>query len=343
VTPPLSSATASGSAPSLARLLDRRLLLFTGKGGVGKSTVVAALAVEAARRGQRPLIVELGHRASMQSIFAAPQIGHAPAPVTADAKVWAANLDLDEAIVDYVVEQVKIRRVARSIAANRTLQGLFRAAPAVREVAMLNKLRLFEREQSRGRPRWGPILVDLDATGHALMLLDMPQILGNLLSGGPLRGLIDILTGLFTDPARTLLNLVTLPAEIPVQETLELHARLARSGGMPLGALFVNQVPPSPLTPELRPLLPELVDLAAHARLSELSHDLDLATRALAEDARARDLIAALQRDVGMPLALLPRLDPQHPDALQILGRAALHEFTPPLRTAESQLAQESA
>jgi len=366
-TPPLSS------AQTLERLLDRRLLLFTGKGGVGKSTVVAALAVEAARRGQRPLIVELGHRASMQSIFNVPQIGHAPTPVTADGKVWAANLDLDEAIVDYVVEQVKIRRVARSIAGNHTLQRLFRAAPAVREVAMLNKLRLFEREQSRGRPRWAPILVDLDATGHALMLLDMPQILGNLLSGGPLRGLLDALTGLFTDPARTLLNLVTLPAEIPAQETLELHARLARSGGMPLGALFVNQVPPSPLAPELRPLLPELVDLAArarrtershdldlaaharltershdldlatHARLTELSHDLDLATRALAEDARARDLIAALHRDVGMPLALLPRLDPQRPDALQLLGRAALQEFAPPPRTTESWSAQERA
>jgi len=320
----------STPAPALEHLLARRLLLFTGKGGVGKSTVVAALAVEAARRGQRPLIVELGHRASMQSIFAVPQIGHEPTTVTTDGKVWAANLDLDEAIVDYVVEQVKLRRVARSITGNRTLQGLFRAAPAVREIAMLNKLRLFEREESRGRPTWGPILVDLDATGHALMLLDMPQLLGNLLSGGPLRGLIDVLTGLFTDPSRTLLNLVTLPAEIPVQETLELHHRLAHSRGIQLGALFVNQVPPSPISPELRPLLPELAALAASAGLGQLGEDLELATQALAEDARVRELIATLHRAVDMPLALLPRLDPQRPGALEALGRAALDELLPP-------------
>lgn len=333
-------------SPALAldHLLERRLLLFTGKGGVGKSTVVAALAVEAAHRGQRPLIVELGHRASMQSIFAVPHIGHEPIAVTPDGKVWAANLDLDEAIVDYVVEQVKIRRVARSITGNRTLQGLFRAAPAVREIAMLNKLRLFERDESRGRPTWGPILVDLDATGHALMLLDMPQILGNLLSGGPLRGLIDALTGLFTDPSRTLLNLVTLPAEIPVQETLELHERLTRSRGIQLGALFVNQVPPVPLTPELRPLLPELAALAARAGLMQLGDDLELATQALAEDARARDLIATLHREARMPLALLPRLDPQAPGALQTLGRAALKErLASPTSAPEQWVAREGA
>lgn len=335
------------STTTLARLLDRRLLLFTGKGGVGKSTVVAALAMEAARRGQRPLIVELGHRASMQSIFGVPHIGHEPTAVSADGKVWAANLDLDEAIVDYVVEQVKIRRVARSITSNRTLQGLFRAAPAVREVAMLNKLRLFEREQTKGRPSWGPILVDLDATGHALMLLDMPQILGTLLSSGPLRGLIDTLTGLFTDPSRTLLNLVTLPAEIPVQETLELHERLTRSRSIQLGALFINQVPPPPLAAELRPLLPELAELAAHAGLGELTHDLGLAAQGLAEDAQVRDLITTLHREVRMPIALLPRLDPSAPDALLTLGRAAMHELvlpcTPSMPTAEAWAAQESA
>lgn len=329
--PPLHAVTQSPNVRSpAAGLLDRRLLLFTGKGGVGKSTVVAALAVEAARRGHRPLIVELGHRASMQAIFAVPQIGHEPIPVTADGKVSAANLDLDEAIVDYVVEQVKIRRVARTITGNRILQNLLRAAPAVREIALLNKLRLFEREQSHGRPTWGPILVDLDATGHALMLLDMPQILGNLLSGGPLRGLVDVLTGLFTDPSRTLLNLVTLPAEIPVQETLELHQRLAHSKGIQLGAVFVNQVPPLPLDPELRPLLPELAALAARANLDELAGDLDLAALALDEHARVDELIATLHHALRLPLALLPRIDPQDPAALQRLGRAAMAALASP-------------
>ena len=317
----------------LRHLLDRRLLLFTGKGGVGKSTVVAALAVEAAARGLRPLIVELGHRATMQGIFAAgganhgaPEIGHDPVPVTADRTIWAANLDLETSIVDYVADQVKLRSVARAIASNRALQGLFRAAPAVREIVTLNKLRLFERAVTRGRPTWGPILVDLDATGHALMLLEMPRMIGELLADGPLRGLVDALTGLFTDPTRTLLNLVTLPSEIPVQETLELYQRLRRDHGVPLGALFVNDVAPRAIASELRPYLPELAELAQRERLPELAADVQLAGQAIARDELVLALVARLQREADLPLALLPRLAPHEHGlvGLQRLGRAAL-------------------
>lgn len=317
---------------SLSALLDRRLLLFTGKGGVGKSTVVAALASVAASRGKRPLIVELGHRATMQGIFGAPAIGHEPTPVTADRKIWAANLDLEESIVDYVTDQVKIRRIARSITANSTLQTLFRAAPAVREIVTLNKLRLFEREETRGAPTWGPILVDLDATGHALMLLDMPRLIGGLFAGGPLRGLVDALTGLFTDPSRTLLNLVTLPSEIPVQETAELYARLKREHGVPLGALFVNRVPAPAISRELRPLLPEVEGAAARAGLTDLVADLQLASAAIAEGELVRSLITRMHREIGMPLALLPNLelDEGGLPALQRLGRAALVELARP-------------
>ncbi len=320
------------SNQSLRHLLDRRLLLFTGKGGVGKSTVVAGLAVEAAAQGKRPLIVELGHRATMQSILGAPEIGHEPVPVSADRKIWAANLDLEESIVDYVVDQVKIRRIARSIAGNATLQSLFRAAPAVREIVTLNKLRLFERAETRGQPTWGPILVDLDATGHALMLLEMPRMSGELLADGPLRGLVDLLTGLFTDRSRTLLNLVTLPSEIPVQETCELYARLRREHGVQLGALFVNNVPPPAIGDNLRPLLPTLAAAAAQHHLRDLQADLELADQAIAEEELVRSLIARMHRELALPLALLPRLAPHEHGlpALQRLGRAAMVALPPP-------------
>jgi arsenite/tail-anchored protein-transporting ATPase len=311
---------------SLRHLLDRRLLLFTGKGGVGKSTVVAALAVEAAAQGKRPLIVELGHRATMQGILGAPQIGHEPVPVGPGGKIWAANLDFEESIVDYVVDQVKIRRIARSIVGNSALQSLFRAAPAVREIVTLNKLRLFERAETRGQPTWGPILVDLDATGHALMLLEMPRMIGDLLADGPLRGLIDTLTGLFTDPSRTLLNLVTLPSEIPVQETCELYARLRSEHGVQLGALFVNNVPPPAIRGELRPLLPELVDAARRQGLADLQSDLELAEQSIAEEALVRSLVGRMHRELALPLALLPRLEPDEVGVggLARLGRAAM-------------------
>lgn len=300
-------------------------MLLTGKGGVGKSTVAAALAVEAARRGKRPLIVELGHRASMQEIFGVDAIGHAPVALTGG--VHALNLDHDEALFDYVAQTVKIRRLARAVTANPTLGRLFRAAPAVREVLTLDALRALERAvDGRGRPRWDPILVDLDATGHALMLLEMPQVLGRLLSGGPLRRLVDGAIDLFADPARTQLCLVTLPAEIPVQETLELRARL-RELGVPVGAVFVNQVPDPPLAAEHRALLPEVAARAEALRQGALTADLRLADRALARSDLAHRLVAQLRRELDVPLGELPRLPagvPPGSAALQRLGAAAL-------------------
>ena len=214
--------------PTFRRTLDAAGLDDTVVAVVGKSTVVAAIAEAAARRGQRPLIVELGHRASMQDIFLgraggsgrrrAPKIGHEPVAVRPDGGVWAMNIDLESALFDYVVEQVKVKRIARMITGNRTLDRLFRAAPAVREIVMLNKLRQLERQQQAdGAPRWSPILVDLDATGHALMFLEMPRMLRKVIAHGPLRGLVDSLTELFTDRQRTTLCLVTLPLEVPVQ------------------------------------------------------------------------------------------------------------------------------
>ncbi|MCA9579906.1 MAG: hypothetical protein KC668_30970, partial [Myxococcales bacterium] len=145
---------------SATSLLDRRLLLFTGKGGVGKTTLVAALAIEAARRGRRPLIVELGHRASMEAVFEVDSIGYEPVDV--GRGVHAMNLDFESALADYFEEHIPVRRVARTIMRNKTLQKFFHAAPSVPEVATLNKIGALEAERGPGGGyRWDPIFVDL--------------------------------------------------------------------------------------------------------------------------------------------------------------------------------------
>ena len=334
-------------------LLRRRLLLFTGKGGVGKSTVVAAIAEAAARRGERPLIVELGARASMQDIFARRAdaasaggrgrrrpltIGHEPVAVRPDGRVWAMNIDLDGALFDYVVEQVKVRRIAKMITGNRTLDRLFRAAPAVREIVMLNKLRLLERaKRPDGSPRWSPILVDLDATGHALMFLEMPRMLRKVIAHGPLRGLVDSLTELFTDAKRTSLCLVTLPLEVPVQETLELYHELAELHDVSVGGMFINQVPPRPLELETVATLDELEELACTeayglgddaAPLAEVLADVSLARRMVAAHRHARAQIDRL-RGLGLATAEIPRMYIRPDEELDLasLGERALVEL----------------
>ena len=318
-------ATAVSTRPTTpsAALLGRRLLLFTGKGGVGKTTVVAALALEAARAGRRPLIVELGHRASMEGVFATDRIGYEPREV--GRGVWAMNLDFESALAEYFEEHIPVKRVARAIMRNKTLQKFFDAAPSVAEVATLNKLSLLEAERDpadRSKPRWDPLLVDLDATGHAIMLLNLPSVMNGLIGDGPMRRLIDGFSSLLTDRRRTVLSLVTLPRELPAQETLELWQRLSKHHDVALGTLFVNQVPPRPLSPAEAGLLDQLQARAQAESFETLVDDVALARRAMRYHANARAQINRMRKEIGMPMVEVPTVTGQLDlDALDGLGK----------------------
>jgi arsenite-transporting ATPase len=286
-------------------LLDRRLLLFTGKGGVGKTTLVAALALEAARRGRRPLVVELGHRASMEPVFEVDEIGYEPREV--GRGVHAMNLDFESALAEYFEEHIPVRRVARTIMRNKTLQKFFHAAPSVSEVATLNKLSTLENERGPdGAHRWDPIFVDLDATGHAIMLLNLPGVMDGLIGDGPMRRLVDGFSSLLTDPERTILSLVTLPLELPAQETVELYQKLVAHHDVELGVLFVNQVPPRPLSPKQAGMLDRLEHRAKQVGMETLVDDVAVARRAMRYHANARAQINRLRRDIAMPMVELP-------------------------------------
>jgi arsenite-transporting ATPase len=291
--------------PSPTSLLDRRLLLFTGKGGVGKTTLVAALAIESARRGRRPLIVELGHRASMEAVFKVDQITYAPRDV--GRGVHAMNLDFESALAEYFEEHIPIQRVARTIMRNKTLQKFFHAAPSVSEVATLNKISALEAERGQaGGYRWDPIFVDLDATGHALMLLNLPGVMNGLIGDGPMRRMVDGFSQLLTDPRRTILSLVTLPLELPAQETVELYTQLDKHHDVALGVLFVNQVPPRPLNPKQAGLLDRLEHRALSFGIDTLVDDVAIARRAMRYHANARGQINRLVREIDMPIVELP-------------------------------------
>ncbi len=216
-----------------------RLHLFTGKGGVGKTTLVAALALEAAAQGARPVIVELGHRSSLRGVLgpAAGAFGHAPAPVCSG--VWASNVSLDAALLDYLARRIGARAVAERVVARHGLASFFEAAPAVPELLTLEHVAELAR-------RFDPVLVDLDATGHALMFLELPALLAGLAPRGPIGELVRGLGAILRDPERTRVHLVTLPLALAVEETLELEAELARRA-VPLGAIVVNRRSERPL------------------------------------------------------------------------------------------------
>ena len=297
-----------------------RLSFFTGKGGVGKSTLVAAIALEARRRGMRPLVVELGHRASMQAVFGVDDVGHTPIEVAPG--VFATNVDLDEALRDYVAEHVPVQALGRRIARSKSLERFFEAAPAVGEILTLQRLELLlDERDAKGTPRFSPILVDFDATGHALMFLELPRVFEGLVPEGPVRRLLDSFATLLSDRALTRLHLVTLPGQLPVSETLELHARLEAEHAVPLGALFVNRVPPPPIPSASVPTLAAL--RARMPSTDPAAADLALLEIAVERHRSAREQIARLDA-LPLPRIELPTLRGRlHAGELAELGRIA--------------------
>ncbi len=290
-----------------------RLSFVTGKGGVGKSTLVAALALQASERGYAPLIVELGHRASMQAIFDVPTIGHDPVEVASG--VFALNLDVDRALAEYVRAHVPMDLLARRIAKSTSLRRFFHAAPAVVEVLTLWRL-----EQLMSQSRFHPILVDLDATGHALMFLELPRVFEGLAESGPVRRLLDSFTALLSDRDRAQLHIVTLPGKLPVREAIELAECLEAERTVALGTLFVNRVAAPPCAPEHEETARAL---AASIGPEAARRDLALLVSALDRQRATRAALAHLDR-LAMPRVELPLLrGSMDLDALRALGRAA--------------------
>lgn len=288
---------------------DRRVQLFTGKGGVGKTSVVAGLALEAARRGHRPLIVELGHRASVPELLGRAGVAVGYTPVELAPGVFAMNMSLDDALEDYITAQVRLRRVARAITQNQSLRRFFHAAPAVSEVVTLARLGRLAEAPIGARGSFHPILVDLDATGHALMFLELPRVFAGLASSGPLRALLDGFSALLRDSRTTVLHLVTLPLELPAHETRDLYAQLrgddtsAAAAHVPLGALIVNGVPRALLSTADEARLADLAE-----RAPETGKDVALARRVLRHAADAARTEAWLRERVPLVTKRLPRV-----------------------------------
>ena len=222
------------------------------------------------------------------------------------------QLEFDGALTDYMNEHVKVPRLARRVLANQALRRFFEAAPAVGEIATLNKLSALEAEREGGRPRWDPILVDLDATGHALMLLNLARVMEGLVGDGPLRRLLDGFSVLLNDPRRTVLSLVTLPRDLPPQETVELYERLTAEHKVARGVLFINQIPALHIDDEALSLLDPLQDRAEELGDVSLARDAEITRRMLLVRARAQGQVSRLEESIDMPIVKIEQRASSH-------------------------------
>ncbi len=243
----------------MASLLDRNVIYVTGKGGVGKSTVAAAIGLAAAERGRRTIVCEVGAQERLSRFFR--REGVSGAELELRENLWGVSIDPQAALREWLGTQLGSQRLTRMLADARAFQYFTAAAPGVRELVTITKV--WEIAQQR---RWDKkaaaydvVVVDAPASGHGIAMLRTPRTFGDIARVGPIRNQSDRVWELLTDARRTGYVAVATAAEMPVTETIELQARLHRAIGRPLEAVVVNGVYPQRFSaPEL-----ELLESAA--------------------------------------------------------------------------------
>ena len=231
------------TANSVDGALTRRFLFVTGKGGVGKTTVVAALADRFARQGKRVLVAETNAKEHLSTLFGRPSL---PTQITElSPRLFGVLLDPDLALKEYGTLVLKSERLVGALFDNKLVRGFFHGAPGLKEWAALGKAWYHSTELlSDGSPRFDVVILDAPATGHGLDMLRVPKIIVELSPPGVLRTDAERAWAQFRDPAQSGVVVVTLPEEMPVNETLELCGALDSELGLPLSAIIINQVVP---------------------------------------------------------------------------------------------------
>lgn len=228
---------------SIEELLAPRILIVSGKGGVGKTTVAAALALVAARHGRRVCIAEVDRKGTLPRLFGGPTLGYEPRQLSPG--VFGMNIVPEAALAEYLDVQYHMKRISKVFTSTHFVDYITAAAPGLKDILMLGKIWYLEqgRDNGRGAPGdFDTIIVDAPAAGHMLTFLSAPMGLADAVRIGPVKRQSDWLVEMLRDPKRTRVHLVTLPEEMPVSETLETAEALRTRIGIDAGAVFANAV-----------------------------------------------------------------------------------------------------
>lgn len=240
-------ATRGGPQPgpmAKSNILDKRLIFVTGKGGVGKSTVSAALGLAAAREGKRAIICEVAQQERMSRFFERQGVGYHEIEIAPN--LFALSIDPQRALEEYLLMQIKVKPVYDLMFKNRVFTYFAAATPGLRELVTIGKmweLAQLDRRVKRGA-KYDVVIVDAPATGHGLGILRTPKTFGDIARVGPVKRQADSIYKFVTNPELTSICAVAWPEEMPVNETLDLQRNLKSDLGLKLDRVFMNGLYP---------------------------------------------------------------------------------------------------
>lgn len=289
---------------------QRRFLFVTGKGGSGKTTVTAALALALSARGRRVLVTVSGAKERLSGLLGGPKLNSEIQPIAQN--LWGVLLEPEVALREYGALVLRSKTIVDALFDNQYVRGFFKGAPGLKEWALLGKAWYHSTESSAdGSPRFDVVLFDAPATGHGLDMLRVPKVILAAAPPGRLRSDAERANAWFRDPSTSGVVVTALAEEMPTNETLELVTALRDELGLPVAEIIANSTLEPLFSADETALLERFT-----ARAGEVSPGRAAsATRAALEAAARRALAERTQAEslarlqaTGLPLRSLPRL-----------------------------------
>ena len=243
-------------------LLQRRLVFVSGKGGVGKTTVAAALALLASQHGKRTLVCEVDPKGDLAASYESSPTGFKPQEV--QPGLWAMSMNTEESLREYLKLNLRIPVVGRIGPLARAFDFVATAAPGVKEILTVGKLCWEVREG-----HYDIVVCDASATGHIIGQLSAPQAINDLVQVGLVRQQTGWMLDILSDASLTGLCIVATPEEMPVSETVELAHRVKNETTVDLASIIVNRVLPELFTTGEEEIFDRLCEPAVANRLGE--------------------------------------------------------------------------
>jgi anion-transporting ArsA/GET3 family ATPase len=302
----------AGERIDLATLLRRRVVFVAGKGGTGRTTITASLALLAVKAGKRVLAIDVDAKGDLAAALGSPPSGFAPRLVQHNLSVL--ELRTDESLQEYLNIYFKVPRVTRLTPIARVFDFIATGVPGPRDMLVVGKIAYEERRKERAStPVWDLILVDAAAGGRAESHLAAARAMLTLVRGGVIRAQVEWIDELIRDPRRTTVVLCALPEEMPVTEAVELYERLRKGSGVAVDVCILNRAVTEPVTAAHRRFITAVTDPDHIAAVSErlggspekLAAGVDLEARLYETSTRYMRL---LRSRLPMPVLALPDL-----------------------------------
>jgi anion-transporting ArsA/GET3 family ATPase len=281
------------------QLLRRRVVILLGKGGVGKTTLSAALAWLAARRQGPALAMECDARAPLAALLGSRA---SYSPIVVSPGLSAMVLEGSHALEEYLRLVIPAAAIFHAVASSKLYQYFIQAAPGLRELMMLGKVYYEAAIGHGGRPGWDTIVLDAPSSGHALSLLRMPFAARDTFGESLVGREASNIGSLLRDAERCALVAVTTPEPLAIAETVETSAELGKLG-LTLAAVFLNRHNPAYFSAADVTKLKNTPALRRHRRQS--GYIGAVASAGLAREAETRRALAQLQSAVRCPIVPL--------------------------------------